>query len=75
MTEDDSLYGLVQDRLVRARTLLQEMDVSDDVRAAVERRLQEVEAGAGFALTDASRRLERLLDDLESDRLPVGHDD
>jgi len=75
MNEDDGLYGLVQDRLARARIMLSDLDVSDDVRAAVERRLQEVEAGARFALTDASRRLERLVDDLESDRLPVGHDD
>ena len=75
MTEDDGLYGLVQGRLVRARTLLSDLDVSEDVRAAVERRLADVEAGARFALTAASRRLERLLDDLENHRLPVGHDD
>jgi hypothetical protein len=74
-TADKGLYGLVQERLAEARALVADLEASDEVKEAVERRLKQVEGQAEHELTDASRRLEALLDALESGRPPVAHDD
>ncbi len=65
------LYELVQERLVEARALTDDLDVSDDVRAAVERRLAAVQQESQHLVTNASRNLDALLTELRAGRAPV----
>lgn len=74
ITDGGGLYTRVQNRLETARGLLDGLDVSDEVHAAVVRRLDEVRAQSTHDLTMASRRLDGLIDTLESGRAPATDD-
>ncbi|MGY1456912.1 SCO5555 family protein [Streptomyces sp. SS8] len=58
------LYDLVAARLKDAHTMVRALQVPDDVRAALVRRLLAVTAAAKHDLGGAVRRLDRLMEDI-----------
>ena len=58
---DQSLYADVLARLAEARALLEEVDLADASRLAIESRLTKVERTARSDLTHASRDLDDVL--------------
>ena len=60
------LYDLVAVRLKEAHAMVRALQVPDDVRAALSRRLLAVTAAAKHDLAGAARRLERLVEDIEA---------
>jgi hypothetical protein len=64
------LYDLVAARLKDAHRAVRDLQVPEDVRRALSRRLLAITAAAKRDLPGAARRLERLIEDVESGRLP-----
>jgi hypothetical protein len=64
------LYDLVAARLKEAHRTVRDLQVPDDVRRALSRRLLAITAAAKQDLPGAARRLERLMEDVEAGRLP-----
>lgn len=64
------LYGLVADRLKAAHTRVRTLQVPEGVRMALTRKLLVITAAAKHDLTDAARRLERFMNDLDEGRFP-----
>ncbi|MBN3930877.1 hypothetical protein IQ279_14775 [Streptomyces verrucosisporus] len=60
------LYDLVAARLKDAHTMVRALQVPDDVRAALVRRLLAVTAAAKHDLGGAARRLDRLMEDIRA---------
>ncbi|MEU1125560.1 hypothetical protein ABZ371_18860 [Streptomyces sp. NPDC005899] len=66
------LYGLVADRLKEAHARVRALQVPEDVRMALSRKLMVVTASAKHDLPGAARRLDRLMKDLDEGRFPEG---
>jgi hypothetical protein len=64
------LYDLVAARLKDAHRAVRDLQVPDDVRRTLSRRLLAITAAAKQDLPGAARRLERLMEDIEAGRLP-----
>ncbi|MFP3987672.1 hypothetical protein U9R90_09220 [Streptomyces sp. E11-3] len=64
------LYGLVADRLKEAHAVVRALQVPEGVRMALTRKLLVVTAAAKHDLTDAARRLDRLMKDIDEGRFP-----
>jgi hypothetical protein len=72
MDLDDQLepYRVVADRLREAHSRVRSLQVSQDVRAVLTRRLLVITAAAKNDVAGAGRRLARLLRDLDEVRFP-----
>jgi hypothetical protein len=72
MERDDrlELYGLLAARLKQAHTRVAGLQVTDEVRVQLSRRLLVITAAAKHDLPAAARRLDALMTDLEEGRLP-----
>jgi len=71
---DDSEIGLfeaVMDGLARAGQRVGALDASPEVKAAVVARIEAMARAARHDLTITSRKLERLLSDLDAGEIPV----
>ncbi|MER5887329.1 hypothetical protein ABT160_26245 [Streptomyces sp. NPDC001941] len=66
------LYGALADQLKEAHTRVRLLQVPEGVRMALSRKLLVVTAAAKHDLADASRRLDRLMKDLDEGRFPEG---
>lgn len=66
------LYDLVAARLKEAHALVRELQVPEEVREALTRRLLAITAAAKQDLPNAARRLDRLTREIREGRLPVG---
>ncbi|MDQ0793789.1 hypothetical protein [Streptomyces sp. B1I3] len=66
------LYGRVADRLKEAHARVRVLQVPEDVRMALSRKLMAVTASAKHDLPGAARRLDRLMKDLDEGRFPEG---
>jgi hypothetical protein len=66
------LYGLVAEQLKEAHARVRALQVPEDVRMALSRKLLVITAAAKHDLPDATRRLDRLMKDLDEGRLPEG---
>ncbi|MEV1011601.1 hypothetical protein [Streptomyces sp. NPDC049881] len=66
------LYDLVADRLKDAHRRVRALQVPADVRQALTRKLLVITAAAKQDLPGAARRLDRLMEDVDADRLPPG---
>ncbi|MEU5719605.1 hypothetical protein AB0G71_28340 [Streptomyces sp. NPDC020403] len=66
------LYGIVADRLKEAHAKVRALQVPEDVRMALSRKLLVVTAAAKHDLPGAARRLDRLMKDLDEGRFPEG---
>ncbi|WP_103501929.1 MULTISPECIES: hypothetical protein [unclassified Streptomyces] len=66
------LYDLVAARLKDAHSAVRSLQVSEDVRQALTRRLLAITAAAKQDLPTAVRRLDRFTADLDAGRLPTG---
>ncbi|WP_069170494.1 hypothetical protein [Streptomyces griseus] len=66
------LYGIVADRLKEAHAKVRALQVPEDVRMALSRKLMVVTAAAKHDLPGAARRLDRLMKDLDEGRFPEG---
>ncbi|MCP9957135.1 MULTISPECIES: hypothetical protein [Streptomyces] len=66
------LYETVAIRLKEAHSRVRALQVPEGVRMALSRKLLVVTASAKHDLADAARRLDRLMKDLDEDRLPEG---
>jgi hypothetical protein len=64
------LYDLVAAGLKDAHRSVRDLEVPDDVRRALTRRLLVIAAAAKQDLPAAARRLDRLMEDVEAGRLP-----
>lgn len=64
------LYGLVADRLKAAHARVRTLQVPEGVRMALTRKLLVITAAAKHDLTDAARRLEWFMADLDAGRFP-----
>lgn len=64
------LYDLVAARLKDAHRAVRDLQVPDEVRRALARRLLAITAAAKQDLPGAARRLDRLMEDVEAGRLP-----
>lgn len=60
------LYAVLAARLKQAHARVRSLDVPDDVRVALVRRLLVVTAAAKHDPADAARRLDRLMKELDS---------
>jgi hypothetical protein len=74
MGPDDQLklYGFVAEQLKEAHARVRELQVPEDVRMALSRKLLVITASAKHDLPDAARRLDRLMKDLDEGRSPEG---
>lgn len=72
MDSDDQLelYGLLAARLKEAHARVRTLDVPEEVRADLTRRLLVITAASKHDLAAAARRLDRLTADLDAGRLP-----
>jgi hypothetical protein len=66
----DPLYALVAERLRQAHALVRVLDVSDETRVELTRRLLVVTEAAKRDLAEAVRRLNRFVADVQAGRLP-----
>ncbi|MFI6640993.1 hypothetical protein [Streptomyces sp. NPDC050504] len=66
------LYEELADRLKEAHAVVRELQVPEGVRMALSRKLLVVTAAAKHDLSDAARRLNRLMKDLDEGRFPEG---
>lgn len=64
------LYDLVAARLKDAHRTVRALQVPEEVRRTLMRRLLAITAAAKHDLPGAARRLERLMEDVESGKLP-----
>lgn len=64
------LYGSVADRLKQAHARVADLQVPEEVRVQLTRRLLVITAAARHDLAGAARRLEDLLKDLDEGRFP-----
>jgi hypothetical protein len=64
------LYGLLAARLKEAHARVRTLDVPEEVRVALTRRLLVITAASKHDLAAAARRLDRLIADLDAGRLP-----
>jgi cell division protein YceG involved in septum cleavage len=64
------LYRLVADRLKDAHTRVRALQVPEGVRMALTRKLLVITAAAKHDLSDAAKRLDRLMKDLDEGRFP-----
>lgn len=64
------LYEAVADRLKEAHSRVRSLQVPEDVRMALSRKLLIITAAAKHDLTSAARRLERFMKDLDEGRFP-----
>ena len=64
------LYGQVADQLKEAHARVRALQVPEGVRMALSRKLLVVTAAAKHDLSDAARRLDRLMKDLDEGRFP-----
>ncbi|MGA5704272.1 hypothetical protein [Peterkaempfera bronchialis] len=68
--QEVALYALVAERLKHAHTRVRALNVSEETRTVLVRRLLAVTEAAKRDLPAAARRLGRILADLEAGRLP-----
>ncbi|MDQ8701892.1 hypothetical protein RCO28_05205 [Streptomyces sp. LHD-70] len=68
------LYGLVADRLKEAHATVRTLQVPEGVRMALTRKLLVITAAAKHDLTDAARRLDQFMSELDSERFPADAD-
>ncbi len=71
---DARLFADLSNRLRDAHRMLADLDVGEDTKAAVVRRLIAVTDASKHDLRRASERLDLLLADLDSGRFPGGSD-
>jgi hypothetical protein len=64
------LYGLVASRLKQAHTRVAGLQVPEEVRMQLSRKLLVITAAAKHDLAGAARRLEDLMTDLDEGRFP-----
>ncbi|MGW1540977.1 SCO5555 family protein [Streptomyces sp. NPDC002309] len=64
------LYAAVADQLKEAHARVRALQVPEGVRMALTRKLLVITAAAKHDLADATKRLERFIDDLEAGRFP-----
>jgi hypothetical protein len=69
------LYGRLAARLKEAHGRVRTMDVPEEVRVALTRRLLVITAASKQDLAAAARRLDRLIADLDAGRLPPENGD
>ncbi|GAA2398277.1 hypothetical protein GCM10010420_25540 [Streptomyces glaucosporus] len=69
------LYDLVAARLKDAHATVRGLQVPQDVRAALARRLLVITAASKHDLAGAARRLERLMEDIDRGALPAEPED
>lgn len=69
------LYDLVAARLKEAHTTVRRLQVPQDVRAALVRRLLVVTAASKHDPARAARRLERLMEDIRGSEVPAEQED
>ncbi|HZG04954.1 MAG TPA: hypothetical protein VE546_15520 [Streptomyces sp.] len=69
------LYDLVAARLKDAHTMVRTLQVPQDVRAALARRLLAITAASKHDLAGAARRLDRLMEDIGKGRFPTEQED
>ncbi|AEW96748.1 MULTISPECIES: SCO5555 family protein [Streptomycetaceae] len=65
-----ALYRIVADRLKQAHSRVRSLQVSEDVRVVLTRKLLVITAAAKHDVAGAARRLDRLMRDLEEGRFP-----
>ncbi|MGP3948298.1 hypothetical protein [Streptomyces sp. 7N604] len=66
------LHRLVADRLKEAHTRVRSLQVPEDVRMALSRKLLIITSVAKHDLAGAARRLDRLMKDIDEGRFPQG---
>jgi hypothetical protein len=66
------LYDRVASRLKDAHARVRQLQVPEDVRVALTRKLLVITAATKHDLADAERRLDQLLDGIEGRRPPLG---
>jgi uncharacterized protein HemX len=66
------LHDLVAARLKDAHRRVRDLQVPEDVRRALARKLLVITAAAKQDLPGAARRLDRLMEDVDAGRLPSG---
>ncbi|MFB7333506.1 hypothetical protein FNH09_16135 [Streptomyces adustus] len=64
------LYAAVADRLKEAHARVRSLQVPEGVRMALTRKLLVITAAAKHDLANATRRLERFMEDLDEGRFP-----
>ncbi|QDY79207.1 hypothetical protein [Streptomyces qinzhouensis] len=64
------LYEVVAARLKEAHTVVRALQVPEDARMALSRKLLVITAAAKHDLPDAARRLDRLMRDIGEGRIP-----
>ncbi len=64
------LYGVVAARLKEAHTRVAQLEVPEDVRVQLSRKLLVITAAAKHDLAAAAERLDGLMKDLDEERLP-----
>ena len=64
------LYGAVADRLKEAHAKVRALQVPDDVRMTLSRKLLAITAASKSDLGAAARRLDRFMADLDESRFP-----
>ncbi len=64
------LYRIVADRLKQAHSRVRSLQVSEDVRVVLTRKLLVITAAAKHDMAAAARRLDRLMRDLDEGRFP-----
>ncbi|MCM2578746.1 hypothetical protein [Streptomyces meridianus] len=64
------LYGAVADRLKEAHARVRTLQVPDEVRMTLSRKLLAITAASKRDLAAAARRLDRFIDDLDESRFP-----
>ncbi|GAA2457644.1 hypothetical protein [Streptomyces macrosporus] len=69
------LYDLVAARLKDAHTAVRRLQVPQDVRATLARRLLAITAASKHDLAGAARRLERLMEDIGRGGFPAEQED
>jgi hypothetical protein len=66
VTQPDTLYEDVQQRLAIAAQRVDELDASDEVKTALRERLRGLQQAAKSDLTRTSRRVDELLEELRA---------
>ncbi|MDG9703676.1 hypothetical protein [Streptomyces sp. DH37] len=69
------LHELVATRLKDAHAMVRALQVPEDVRAALARRILVVTAAAKHDLAGAARRLNRLMEEIDRDGFPAERED
>ena len=72
MERDDQLelYGVVAERLKQAHRRVRSLQVAEDVRLVLTRRLLVITAAAKQDVAGAAKRLDRLMRELDEGRFP-----